>query len=104
MKRFEYVLRRVSLKKRLIVSFLLVSLIPVTVLTVLLCYTAYSYNRDSLERQFSQVLNETELRIGNEAEEISRLVNEFSSNSDVVKNIKKYVDSENQVERNTLVA
>lgn len=104
MKRFEYVLRRVSLKKRLIVSFLLVSLIPVTVLTVLLCYTAYSYNRDSLERQFSQVLNETELRIGNEAGEISRLVNEFSSNSDVVKNIKKYVDSENQVERNTLVA
>ena len=104
MNRLEYVLRQVSLKKRLIVSFLLVSLIPVTVLTILLCYTAYNYNRNSLERQFSQVLNEAELRIINEAEEISRLVNEFSSNSDVVKNIKKYIDSDNQVERNNLVA
>ena len=84
-KRIPALLRRIGLKRRLFIGFVIVSLLPMAVLGVIMGVRLYHTIMDNYEEQSIQALGTIQYRIGIVTGAKEERINAFASDADVVK-------------------
>lgn len=82
-------LRRIGLKRRLFISFVIMSLLPMAALGVIMGVRLYRTIMENYEEQSIQALGTVQYRIGIAAGANEERVNAFASDVDVVKSVRK---------------
>ena len=88
-KRIPALLRRIGLKRRLFIGFVIVSLLPMAVLGVIMGVRLYHTIMDNYEEQSIQALGTIQYRIGIVTGAKEERINAFASDADVVKSVRK---------------
>ena len=88
-KRIPALLRRIGLKRRLFIGFVIVSLLPMAVLGVIMGVRLYHTIMDTYEEQSIQALGTIQYRIGIVTGAKEERINAFASDADVVKSVRK---------------
>ena len=88
-KRIPALLRRIGLKRRLFIGFVIVSLLPMAVLGVIMGVRLYHTIMDNYEEQSIQALGTIQYRIGIVTGAREERINAFASDADVVKSVRK---------------
>ena len=82
-------LRNISIKKRLFIGFCLVSVVPVTILILVLGISFYDTSIKDYKVQAVQTLGEMQYRTELLMEDQKKILDEFASDSDIIKNLRK---------------
>ena len=88
-KRIPALLRKIGLKRRLFIGFVIVSLLPMAVLGVIMGVRLYHTSMDNYEEQSIQALGTIQYRIGIVTGAREERINAFASDADVVKSVRK---------------
>ena len=88
-KRIPAHLRKIGLKRRLFIGFVIVSLLPMAVLGVIMGVRLYHTIMDNYEEQSIQALGTIQYRIGIVTGAREERINAFASDADVVKSVRK---------------
>ena len=88
-KRIPALLRRIGLKRRLFIGFVIVSLLPMAVLGGIMGVRLYHTIMDNYEEQSIQALGTIQYRIGIVTGAKEERINAFASDADVVKSVRK---------------
>ena len=88
-KRIPALLRKIGLKRRLFIGFVIVSLLPMAVLGVIMGVRLYHTIMDNYEEQSIQALGTIQYRIGIVTGAKEERINAFASDADVVKSVRK---------------
>ena len=82
-------LRNISIKKRLFIGFCLVSVVLVTILILVLGISFYDTSIKDYKVQAVQTLGEMQYRTELLMEDQKKILDEFASDSDIIKNLRK---------------